>query len=235
MNIRSRILWCALLVWPALVCANEPACRAGVVDASQPDGARLRIRTVCVEDGQAVIEFLAATPGSAAFTPVAETMAALDEEEPPSSAYFDDLNKDGYQEIVARGMCGAGPNCLGAVYRWDRGSATLRRFINSGWADLSFVDGYLVTAGRASCCAWEFSAYRWGRDAGYDDDAERELSVEVATEYAQESGEPDTVRCTFSRKAEGEWHVVPPPSRAWLKFCETYDQPYYVEGPEDTD
>ena len=228
----SLLLSLALLS-SAPVAAAQETCKPGDSDASNPDGSRLRVRTGCGDDGAAYFDFFSSARGTSGFVPALQAETA--DAEPPTGVYFEDLNKDGYPEIVARGMCGAGPNCLGEVYRWNKKAKKLERFLSSGWADLHFVDGYLITAGRASCCSWEFSAYRWDRNSGHGDDADRELSVEVASETLDESEDEPIVRCTFSRKTEGEWHVVPPPSPAWLKFCETYGKTYHIEGPEDRD
>lgn len=233
MSMVSRVLLSLALLSSAQIATAQQACKSGDMDAANPDGSRLRIRTGCGEDGAAYFDFFSSARGASEFVPALQAESA--DAEPPISASFEDLNKDGYREIVARGMCGAGPNCLGEIYRWNRKSQKLERFLSSGWADLDFIDGYLITTGRDSCCSWEFGAYRWDRASGYGDDADRDLSVEVASETLDESDEEPIVRCTFSRKTEGEWHVVPPPSPAWLKFCETYGKTYHIEGPEDTD
>lgn len=233
MNMILRVLPLLTLLLFAQIAAAQEACKPGDKNVANPDGSRLRIRTGCGEDGAAYFDFFSSPRGVSEFVPAAPAETA--DAEPPISASFEDLNKDGYSEIVTRGMCGAGPNCLGEVYRWNRKAQKLDLFLSSGWADLHFVDGYLITAGRASCCSWEFSAYRWDRASRHGDDADRELSVEVASETLDESEDEPIVRCTFSRKTEGEWHVVPPPSPAWLKFCETYGKTYHIEGPEDRD
>jgi hypothetical protein len=233
MNTILRVLLAAALLSPVPIATAQEACKPGDSDIVNPDGSRLRIRTGCGEDGAPFFDFFSSARSGSAFVPALQAETA--DAEPPTGVYFEDLNKDGYREIVARGMCGAGPNCLGEIYRWNRKAQKLERFLSSGWADLDFVDGYLITTGRASCCSWEFGAYRWDRASGYGDDAGRDLSVEVASETLDDSDDEPIVRCTFSRKIEGEWRVVPPPSPAWLKFCETYGKTYHIEGPEDRD
>ncbi len=228
----------ALLAWtlasPDRMAMAQELCTPGDRDITNPDGSQLRIRRGCGEDGTPYFDFLSAARGSTKFASATPAGYPSEDAEPSMDAYFDDLDKDGYPEIITRGMCGAGPNCLGEVFRWNRKTQQLDLFLTSGWADLQFVDGYLVAAGRASCCAWEFSGYRWD-SAGYGDDENRDMSVEVKTVYPDEKSDEGNLLCTFSRKTEGEWHIVPPPSPAWLKFCEIYGEKYDIEGPQDRD
>ena len=74
-----------------------------------------------------------------------------------------DLDQDGMHEVEVRGMCGAGPNCEGDVYRIDPATRTLQHFFSGGYYELQFIDGWLVQAGRSSCCSWNY--LMWKLDA----------------------------------------------------------------------
>ena len=74
-----------------------------------------------------------------------------------------DLDQDGMYEVEVRGMCGAGPNCEGDVYRIDPATRTLQHFFSGGYYELQFIDGWLVQAGRSSCCSWNY--LMWKLDA----------------------------------------------------------------------
>ncbi|MFS8972994.1 hypothetical protein PO002_00580 [Cupriavidus necator] len=81
-------------------------------------------------------------------------------EAPFSGGGLIDLDGDGEYELQIGGTCGAGPNCEGNIYKLDRKSGRLYHYFTGGYAELFMLGGYLVEAGRASCCAWEFHVYR---------------------------------------------------------------------------
>lgn len=144
-----------------------------------------------------------------------------------------DLDQDGMHEVEVRGMCGAGPNCEGDVYRIDPATRKLRHFFNGGYYELQVIDGWLVESGRSSCCSWEF--HLWKLDAphalplNYDT---MDLMVQVGA-----SGDADTVDgvvCTFLRQSGDNSRVVAPPSPALEKICEHYGEPYDLTSPDTT-
>ncbi len=144
-----------------------------------------------------------------------------------------DLDQDGMHEVEIRGMCGAGPNCEGDVYRIDPATRKLRHFFNGGYYELQVIDGWLVESGRSSCCSWEF--HLWKLDAphalplNYDT---MDLMVQVGA-----SGDADTVDgvvCTFLRQSGDNSRVVAPPSPALEKICEHYGEPYDLTSPDTT-
>lgn len=234
MNLLTRmhLLLLLLLTAPMTAFAQQTPCESGDADVANADGSRLRIRTLCAEGGGPRFELLSASRGGKDFVAMPDVGPVDPDEDMPSRAYFVDLDKDGDHEIVTRGMCGAGPNCMGEIYRWDRRAGKLYRFLSDGWADLSIVDGHLVTAGRASCCAWVFRAYRW--DAGPVSSDQEDLSIDVQAQYGEQGDEPDEILCTFSRRTGDATRVVPPPSPAWLTFCETYGEPYHVVTADES-
>lgn len=144
-----------------------------------------------------------------------------------------DLDEDGMHEVEVRGMCGAGPNCEGDVYRIDPATRTLRHFFSGGYYELQVIDGWLAESGRSSCCSWEY--HLWKLDAprplpfNYDN---MDLMVQVGA-----SGDADTVDgvvCTFIRQSGDNSRVVAPPSPALEKICEHYGEPYDLTSPDST-
>lgn len=144
-----------------------------------------------------------------------------------------DLDEDGMHEVEVRGMCGAGPNCEGNVYRIDPATRTLQHFFSGGYYELQVIDGWLVEAGRSSCCSWEF--HLWQLDAPhalpleYDN---MDLMVQVGA-----SGDADTVDgvvCTFIRQSGDNSQVVAPPSPALERICEHYGEAYELTSPDST-
>lgn len=150
---------------------------------------------------------------------------------PMGSANLVDIDGDGYHEVEVRGMCGAGPNCEGELYRIDRGTGKLELFFSGGYAELSVIDGYLVEAGRASCCSWEYHAYRLQGRTGTLDYEDMDFMVEVGIDM--DTGDEDSPpHCTFSRTEGDTRAVVRPPGREWLRLCELYGD-YHLTTPEE--
>ena len=150
-------------------------------------------------------------------------------EAPNGSASFLDLDADGVFEVQITGSCGAGPNCEATIYKLAADGATMQPFFRGGYAMVRILDGYLVEGGRASCCAWEFHAYRVEPVATEIDPESYELRIDVSAEGGDDGSEPD-VRCGFYRRRGEEWQLVEPPAKAWLEFCEQYGEKYEVEG-----
>ncbi len=145
-----------------------------------------------------------------------------------------DLEEDGMHEVEVRGMCGAGPNCEGEVYRIDPATKKLQHFFSGGYYELQVIDGWLVEAGRSSCCSWEF--HLWQLDAPhplplqYDT---MDLMVQVDAS-GNEDGTVTGVTCTFSRQNGDNSVVVAPPSPALEAICEHYGEPYDLTPAETT-
>ncbi len=143
-----------------------------------------------------------------------------------------DLEGDGMHEAEVRGMCGAGPNCEGDVYRIDPHRRKLLHFFSGGYAELSVREGWLVEAGRASCCAWEFHAWDLSRPhelpLRYDN---MDLMVRVGA-HGDGDGGVEAADCTFLRPSGDNWRVVAPPSQALEGICEHYGEPYTLTPPD---
>lgn len=145
-----------------------------------------------------------------------------------------DLDQDGMYEVEVRGMCGAGPNCEGDVYRIDPATRTLQHFFSGGYYELQVIDGWLVEAGRSSCCSWEF--HLWQLDAPHDLPLEydtMDLMVQVDAS-GDDDGTVTGVTCTFTRQSGDNSRVVAPPSRALERICEHYGEPYELTSPDTT-
>lgn len=150
---------------------------------------------------------------------------------PTGNARLVDMDGDGNHEVEVRGMCGAGPNCEGELYRINRDSGRLELFFSGGYSDLSVIDGHLVEAGRASCCAWEYHAYRLQGRTGLLDYNNMDFMVEVGANLDSED-ENAPPRCTFTRTRDGAREVMRPPGRQWLRLCELYGD-YHLTTPEE--
>lgn len=146
---------------------------------------------------------------------------------PSGGAGFLDLDKDGFYEVSARGMCGAGPNCEGSIYKLAADRRSMFTYFSGGYADLSFVGGYLVEGGRASCCAWEFHLYKPQAKhypINYD-----HMVYRVVVSLDAEGEKP---KCTFYRQAGGSERITSPPNRTLLQLCENYGQDYTLVHPQ---
>ena len=144
-----------------------------------------------------------------------------------------DLDEDGMHEVEVRGMCGAGPNCEGEVYRIDPATRTLRHFFSGGYYELQVIDGWLVESGRSSCCSWEF--HLWQLDAPHDlplNYDNMDLMVQVGA--SGDGDQVDGVVCTFTRQSGDNSRVVAPPSPALERICEHYGEAYDLTSPDIT-
>jgi hypothetical protein len=140
-----------------------------------------------------------------------------------------DLDGDGNHEVEVRGGCGVGPNCEGDVYRVDHSGRKLQHFFSGGYAELSINDGWLLEAGRASCCSWEYHGWELSRSHELPlHYGNMDLMVEVGMQY----GESDDYDCRFSVVNGDNRVVVAPPSPALEHLCELYGEGYRLTPPE---
>ena len=220
-----------LSVAPAAHAQSEDACTPMQESAKNRDGAVLMISSTCESQApRYTVRYLAPHASKAV------TVGALEQDddlgEPFRSVGFIDLDGDGIHEIEARGGCGAGPNCLGEVYRVDPRKNALELFFSGGYADLRMLDGHLVESGRASCCSWEYHAWRVAGHAVplvYD---HMDLMITVGADLGSEDDDAPG-RCTFQRRSGDNWQVITPPGPAWLSLCETYGDAYHLVTPEE--
>ncbi|RYE77090.1 MAG: hypothetical protein EOO80_11530 [Oxalobacteraceae bacterium] len=209
----------------------QEACALGPEkSAVNPDGSTLSVTTTCDESG-ARRYLLRTHQGSSSR---AQEMLVDSEltDAPTGGASLVDIDGDGYHEVEVRGMCGAGPNCMGDLYRVNRRTGKLQQFFSGGYAELMMIDGYLVESGRASCCSWEYHAYKLDdRDEvrGYEN---MDLMVEVGADLSSDEPDPP-IRCSFSRPGGDGRTVVPPPGKPWLSLCTVYGDTYHVVTPQE--
>ncbi len=235
--LMSAWLLSSCLIAPAFADEDAADCQPREQVVVQADGSRLRLAVRCAASGQdedlppSRFEVAYAASGSDRFQRRLVLQADA-MEEPLRDVEFVDIDGDGFSEVEARGMCGAGPNCLGDLYRLDPASGELHHFFSGGYADLRVIDGHLVESGRASCCAWE--SHAWPLDGpprlrDYDNMA---LMITIGADMASDSDDAPA-RCTFSRRNGDNWQVVAPPGAAWLALCEVYGDNYHLVTPEE--
>jgi len=195
--------------------------------ARNPDQSTLSVATVCDKpDLRTYVMRSTAKDGRA----VEKRVEVESEYAPTGGARLVDIDGDGYHEIEVRGMCGAGPNCEGEIYRTDSKSGQIELFFSGGYSELLVIDGYLVESGRASCCSWEYHAYRMqDRSAPMEYD-NMDFMVQIGADLDSEQ-EDAPARCVFSRAVDGERQVIRPPGSDWLKLCEVYGD-YHLTTPE---
>lgn len=197
--------------------------------ATNADQSTISLATTCDPSGARRYILRARAQGGE----MQELVVEPDTDDPSrGSAELVDVDSDGHHEIEVRGMCGAGPNCLGDLYRLNRRTGKLQQFLSGGYASLLVIDGHLVESGRASCCSWEYHAYKLdNRDEvrGYEN---MELMVQVGADLSSDD-EDAPARCTFSRRMGGDWVVVPPPGRQWLSLCDVYGDDYHLVTPQE--
>ncbi|KRA54939.1 hypothetical protein ASD77_10290 [Pseudoxanthomonas sp. Root65] len=156
---------------------------------------------------------------------------------PMGNAGLVDVDGDGLHEVEIRGACGAGPNCEGDIYRIDPATRTLQHFFSGGYYELQFIDGWLVQAGRSSCCSWNY--LMWKLDAVHSlplDDGNRHLRAQVDGSGAtyDEDGRGDA-QCTFLRESGDNRVVVAPPSPGLEDMiCRHYGEAYRLTPPDTT-
>lgn len=218
----------ALLLCAPQVRADENCEPVAEQVATNADQSTLSVATVCDKEGIRSYLMRARTKDGRTDQ---KTVEVETEYTTMGSAGLVDIEGDGYHEVEVRGMCGAGPNCEGQLYRIDRGTGKLELFFSGGYSDLSVIDGYLVEAGRASCCSWEYHAYRLHGRTGTLDYDNMDFMVEVGADLGSEK-ETTPARCIFSRSIEGARQVMRPPGREWLQLCELCGD-YHLTTPEE--
>ncbi len=192
------------------------------------DGSALSVSTACDASGMRIYTLRAALQDGRSD----RMMLQVESDTTPfGSAQLIDIDGDGHHEVEVRGSCGAGPNCEGDLYRIDRKTGKLRQWFSGGYSDLSVIDGHLLEAGRASCCAWEYHAYRLDTDEGALEYDSMDLMVTVGADLSSDS-ENAPARCTFIRPEADNHPVVMPPNPQWLSLCELYGE-YHLVTPNE--
>jgi hypothetical protein len=234
MRALDKVMLLLLLLFSAS--ALQAKCQPHIVSVTNADSSQFQSRTVAcdaIEEGSSeqntVSIYYISKPGAKASL-LQSFELNVDGDAPFGSVGFEDVDKDGFHEIEQRGMCGAGPNCEGNIYKFDTKSKKLYHFFSGGYSHLLFIDGHLVEAGRASCCAWEFHAYKVRPDKKLLEYDTMTFMVDVRAS-GDDSGEIKAVECEFKRSVKGEWKTIRPPSKKWLVICEHYGEAYTVVKP----
>ena len=224
-----RSLVCAAWLLAGPVLADEYCEPVPEQAVKNKDGSTLSVITTCDAMGTRTYRMSAKSRDGTVDRMAVEASSS---EAPTGGASLVDVDGDGDHEVEVRGMCGAGPNCEGALYRINRERGKLELFFSGGYADLSVIDGYLVEAGRASCCSWEYHAYRLDGREGVREYDNMDMMVEVGMDLS--SGQEQTqTRCRFTRRHGDGWEVIKPPSKQWLSLCGLYGDDYHVVTPRE--
>jgi hypothetical protein len=224
-----------------------PSVTDSIVTVVNADGSRLQLRFHCeakdanqdsdTQDSVAADVAYAAPYADAAAFEQRLTLGADPLGDPLHGIYFADIDGDGTYEVVTSGSCGAGPNCWHEIYRLQPSSGVLELLLSDGYSELIYHDGYLVIAGRASCCSWEYHAWHMNERPLPLTDSNMDLMIFVAASTEDEAIEDDAAispRCTFTQRQEEEtWQVIAPPGPDWLSFCEIYGSDYHVVTPSE--
>mgnify|MGYP003575588974 CR=1 FL=1 len=114
---------CARLLVALLATGSvADACASDVQEQRNRDGSRLRLqlRDLPDPDDAGFVRVLVdhAAPGAEGFVRRLD-LVADPEGEPLRGASLVDIDGDGIHEVEVRGLCGAGPNCLGATGATD--------------------------------------------------------------------------------------------------------------------
>lgn len=135
-----------------------------------------------------------------------------------------DMNErdgQGYVQLDILEFCGAGPNCVHDLYRFDPHDRELYHYFSGGYSELFYFDGYLIESGRASCCSWEWHAYKVRRVGRRELVSDRFFVITTST-LEDEGGKENEDHCQFYEyvgKDGAGIRPVEPPSRKWLDFC----------------
>lgn len=142
-----------------------------------------------------------------------------------------DLDGDGMFDIEVRGMCGAGPNCEGTIYKLATDRRSMFEYFSGGYADLRLQDRFLIEGGRASCCSWEFHLYRTDVADHPIGDKDMVYMITVGASYKEGTDQPDGTECAVSRREGDEWKGAPLPAPGLAQLCEVYGADYRMAPP----
>lgn len=159
------------------------------------------------------------------------TLEQYIDDAPSGGAGFFDIDNDGFYEIEVQGMCG-GANCEGTIYKLDRKSGSLYEFFSGGYYEIFVLEDYLIESGRNGCCGWEYHAYKIEENNQkllVGDNMAMMISVNVEGDG---KGNIKNVSCSFGKSVGGEFELINPPSKKWLKLCENYGKKYELVRPE---
>ncbi len=134
--------------------------------------------------------------------------------------FLNEHDGQGYVQLDVLEFCGAGPNCVHDLYRFDPHDRTLYHYFSGGYSELYYFDGYLVEAGRASCCSWELHAYKVRRVGRREQVSERFFVIPIRIGEDEGKRRGDCRFFEYVGKDGAETRAVKPPNEKWLDFCQ---------------
>jgi hypothetical protein len=204
------------------------ACQSHIENRRNADGSSLRmIQRECEGERFRTIKVLLKAPR------VAKYMTVLDVvqdsiQAPLGSAHLRDIEGDGIFEYEQRGMCGAGPNCEGTVFKLSKDRRRFYLFFDGGYFDFKYITGLYIESGRASCCEWEYHGYKAPSSERAISESDFAYSINVGGSIEREDSRTP---CHISMKSDDQWVPVTPTDKHLLALCELYGPDYVVNPP----
>ncbi len=221
----------ALAAAPLLLAAGlaTAGCETTRLEKANADRSRIRVlQTECASGATRSIQVQLRAPRAQRWATLLERTQAL-QDSPTGGARLRDVDHDGVFEYEEIGMCGAGPNCEGHVYKVARDRRGMYLLFHGGYADFELVGGFYVESGRASCCSWEHRVYR--KPAGERAIDKSDFAYRVSL-GSPDAGDAAGAACLISaRQPDGHWVSAALPERRLLKLCEVYGTDYVINPP----
>jgi hypothetical protein len=202
-------------------------CNVSTKLARNRDGSELRLVVKhCEGERQRVLTALYRHRSSEKYRNVLKLLQDADEA-PTGGGTLRDLDGDGLYEVEVSGMCGAGPNCEGSIYRLTPDRARMFLFFSGGYAKLISLDNYLIESGRASCCSWEHRVYHLRSPLQQVQKSDVLYRIVVGIQVLTEADHEAT--CTF---IDSENRVVLPSDQSLMHLCHIYGPDYVLAQPD---
>lgn len=143
----------------------------------------------------------------------------------PAEVELIDIDKDGFYDLIIRGVCGAGPNCKGDIFRFDSSKRNLYHFYSGGYYDLEVSKGYVIETGRSNYNTWVYNVYKIPSDQALITYKNVEFYIESTVKTKNVS--------SFCRFKLPNGKVIKPPNKQWLKYCSMQDNKYILKLPKN--
>jgi hypothetical protein len=91
------------------------------------------------------------------------------------------------------------------------------------------IDEFVVEAGRASCCSWEYNAYRLRSKLEPVQASDFAYRVLVGLSVASDTDDEVTCTCTFT---DSDNQIVLPDNSSLLPLCGLYGPDYMLATPD---
>lgn len=220
---RKGLIFLALTLLATIARAR---CEDSLSTARNRDGSIMQLRvSVCEATQQKSVAVDLQSASDAPARRVLSIVQALDGAA-ATGVSLRDVDGDGEHELELRGLCGAGPNCEGVVYRLRPDQASMFRLFSGGYAFLSFMAGHVVESSRSNCCSWVHQVYL--PQSRYTEITEADMTHRVVIRAPSSHEGEDRPICTFY---DPMGRVVQPTVRRLLSLCEVYGSEYVVAAP----